>query len=325
MEQLLSPATLNVLAKLISEQSVNAEGVEIGLFIQYHDKLEDLFEGANLEVVSREGKGIKPRTRETLKRANRNIQEHEGMKTLIEHIVDSGYYLHSPEKCAATVAWLNQALESNGLELQQRDGKWRLCACSTESKARHQIDLAPSASNITAIGNGYTPSARTASEPENTLRKEDAISMQTRDTVFISYCHKDERRWLDDLLTHLKPYTRDRSISLWSDRQIKPGSEWYKEIQTALASAKVAVLLVTPNFLASDFIHEKELAPLLKEAMEGGVRIIWIPVRSSAYEKSPIGALEAVIPPERPLATMRAERDAAWVKICKEIERALNP
>jgi internalin A len=50
--------------------------------------------------------------------------------------------------------------------------------------------------------------------------------------------------------------------------------------------SKVAVLLVSPDFLASDFIYECELGPFLKEAKQGGVRILWVPVRDSAYKQT---------------------------------------
>jgi len=144
-----------------------------------------------------------------------------------------------------------------------------------------------------------------------------------RDLVFICYSHKD-KRWLNDLQTHLKPCVRNGSVKAWSDKQIVPGSKWFPEIKAALAFTKVAVLLVTPNFLASDFIHEHELGPLLKEAEKGKVSILWIPVRACAYKETPLKDYQAVIDPEKPLANMKAERDKAWVKICEEIKKAVS-
>jgi hypothetical protein len=120
-------------------------------------------------------------------------------------------------------------------------------------------------------------------------------------------------------------YLRAGFISSWSDKQIPPGSEWFEEIKSALTNTKVAVLLVTPNFIASDFIHEHELGPFLKMAEEGGVRILWVPVRASAYKRTPLKDYQAVLDTDKPLANMNApERDKAWVKICEEIEKVVS-
>ena len=82
--------------------------------------------------------------------------------------------------------------------------------------------------------------------------------------------------------------------------------------------------MVTPDFLASDFIHEHELGPLLKEAEQGGVKILWVPVHASAYKKTPLKDYQAVLDPEKPLAGMtKPKRDQAWVRICEEIAKAI--
>lgn len=151
-----------------------------------------------------------------------------------------------------------------------------------------------------------------------------ALAKAPRDKVFISYSHKDTK-FLDQLLVHLKPLERAGLVTKWSDKQIAPGSQWFAEIQAALASTSVAVMMVTPHFLASDFIHEHELGPLLKEAEQGGVRILWIPVRACSYTESPLKNYQAVSTPDRPLAEMKANRDGAWVKVCEAIKKALNP
>ena len=68
-----------------------------------------------------------------------------------------------------------------------------------------------------------------------------------RDQVFISYSHKD-KRWRDDLDTHLKPYLRGGSIVSWSDQQIAPGSKWFREIQSALANSQGRRSVGEPRF-----------------------------------------------------------------------------
>lgn len=142
--------------------------------------------------------------------------------------------------------------------------------------------------------------------------------------LFVSYSHKD-KRWLNELETHLKPYLRNGILRTWSDQQIQPGSQWIKEIQSQLANSKIALLLVSPDFLDSDFIHEHELAPLLKKAEQCGLKILWIPVRPSSYEQTSLKRYQALHDPNKPLASLsRVQRDQAWVQICKAIQKEVS-
>jgi internalin A len=146
-----------------------------------------------------------------------------------------------------------------------------------------------------------------------------------RDQVFISYSHQDER-FLNELRTHLKPYLRMGAFTAWSDKKIEPGSKWFDEINAALAETSVAVMLVSPEFLASDFIHEHELGPLLKEAEANGIKILWALIRDCSYQETPLRDYQAIIsPPDKPFARMRVpERDTAWRKVCEAIKQVAN-
>lgn len=143
--------------------------------------------------------------------------------------------------------------------------------------------------------------------------------------VFISYSHQDHE-WLSKLQIHLKPMIRNQTLDVWDDTKIQPGAEWRKEIENALRVAKVAVLLVSPEFLASDFIAENELPPLLNAAQTEGLTIIWIPLTHSCYEGTEIEKYQATHPPNSPLDSLNAsEQNRALVDICKQIKEAANP
>jgi hypothetical protein len=145
-----------------------------------------------------------------------------------------------------------------------------------------------------------------------------------KDQVFISYSHQDGA-YRVELEIHLKPYRRNGSFTIWSDEQIRPGSQWESEIDTALTNARIAVLLVSSDFLNSNFIHENELGPLLKMAQENEVKILWIPIRPSGYEQTPLKSYQALSRTDRPLSGMtKAKRDEAWVNICKKIHEEVN-
>lgn len=103
--------------------------------------------------------------------------------------------------------------------------------------------------------------------------------MAPRNKIFVSYSHKD-RELFAEFKTMMAPAIEQNIVDLWDDQRIPPGARWEQEIESALSSARIAVLLVSPDFLAAHFIVKKELHPLLRAARQDGVTIFWIYLRS---------------------------------------------
>jgi hypothetical protein len=144
-----------------------------------------------------------------------------------------------------------------------------------------------------------------------------------RSGVFVSYSHAD-RDWLDRLQIHLAPYVRGERLDLWDDTKIAAGADWAAEIDRALGAARVAVLLVTPDFLASDFVARVELPAILRRA-GSDLTVVWIPIRPSAYEATPLKNFQAAHDPRRPLSSLpKPKQDEAMVAISKRIAAAID-
>ncbi|MBI5676452.1 MAG: toll/interleukin-1 receptor domain-containing protein [Nitrospirae bacterium] len=139
-----------------------------------------------------------------------------------------------------------------------------------------------------------------------------------RSAIFISYSHKD-KVWLERLKIHLKPLERDFQIEVWEDTRIQPGARWKKEIMSMLQRTKVAILMISPDFLASDFIAAVELPFLLKAAENDGALVLPILLSWSLFmnyeELSQFQAVNST-----PLVMQQiGEQDAVFVRVAETI------
>ena len=140
-------------------------------------------------------------------------------------------------------------------------------------------------------------------------------------SIFISYSHKD-RIWLDRLVTMLEPLLRNYSFSVWSDIDIDVGEKWRQEIQNNLESCDIAIMLVSPDFLASKFIMEIELPYILKNVQNENTLILWIPIRHALFEESGLIEFQAVTNPNKPLASIKkSDADKVLTEVCRSISK----
>ncbi len=100
--------------------------------------------------------------------------------------------------------------------------------------------------------------------------------------VFVSYSHKDETE-KDQLVAHLKVLQHAGLIDLWVDDRIEGGADWEAEIKQAMVRAKVAILLISANFLTSDFILGKEVPGFLERRQSKGLTVFPVIAKPCAW------------------------------------------
>lgn len=138
--------------------------------------------------------------------------------------------------------------------------------------------------------------------------------------LFISYSHADSE-WLQRVKVHLKPLERDSIIEIWEDTRIKTGDNWRVEIENALMQSGAAILLVSADFLASDFIVENELPQLLRIAEEKGTRIFQLIVSPCYFDESEnLSQFQAVNSPSNTLIELdRGDQERLLLDLAKSI------
>ncbi len=155
-------------------------------------------------------------------------------------------------------------------------------------------------------------------------RKADRVSDERRQAtrLFYSYSHKDEflRNELD---THLKLLQRQRLIETWHDRRINPGDEFDKEIDENLERADIILLLVSSDFIASDYCYDIEMKRALERHQKGEARVIPIILRDVNWKIAPFAQLQA-LPKDGLPVTKWPDKDSAWRNVSEGIERVVE-
>ncbi len=141
-------------------------------------------------------------------------------------------------------------------------------------------------------------------------------------TVFFSYSHKDELL-RDELAKHLSLLQRDGTISAWHDRQISAGTEWANDIDSNLNAADLILLLISSDFLASDYCHQVELKRAIERHEKGEALVIPIILRPCVWTRAVFSKLQS-LPKNGEPVTKWLDRDDAFTNIVEGIEKAIG-
>ena len=139
--------------------------------------------------------------------------------------------------------------------------------------------------------------------------------------AFISYCHKDEAA-LGRLHTHLAVLRRDGRIDSWYDREILAGEDLDAEIKHKLESSGIILLLISPDFLASDYCVDEEMRRALERNRAGEARVIPIIVEPCDWASTPLRDLKALPRDGNPISEW-ANQNKAYLDVVQELRRLL--
>jgi TIR domain len=140
--------------------------------------------------------------------------------------------------------------------------------------------------------------------------------------VFYAYSHKDEML-RDELGKQLSILRRQKVVADWHDRRIGAGTEWKGEIDKYLNSSRVILLLVSSDFLASDYCYDVEMQRALERHRAGEARVIPVILRPCLWKHPPLDNLQALPRDAKPVTTW-LDRDEAFLNVAEGIREAVQ-
>jgi hypothetical protein len=141
-------------------------------------------------------------------------------------------------------------------------------------------------------------------------------------TVFLSYSHKD-KAFLAELRSHLVNLRKQGLISDWYDGDIVPGTEWRPLIMRHVNTDQIILLLISSDFMASDFCYSIEMDRALARHNAGEARVIPIVLRPTDYEGAAFAEL-LMLPTEGKAINTWSNRDEAWTNVVQGIRSSIR-
>ena len=142
--------------------------------------------------------------------------------------------------------------------------------------------------------------------------------------INLFYCYvREDKALRDELEKHLSWLKRRYQLKNWHDREILPGEEWEQAIDAHLNSAHIILLLISPDFMASDYCFGREMQRALERHREGTCRVIPILLRPTYWEEAPFSHLQ-LLPGEAGCVTTWSNRDEAFREVVIGISRTIK-
>ncbi len=147
----------------------------------------------------------------------------------------------------------------------------------------------------------------------------------TKNKIFISYSHED-KEWLKRAKTHLTVLKNSLHLEfdIWDDQRLNIGDDWEQEITTSLNDSGIAILIISTDFLASDFINRKEIPPILENAKKNGVNILPIIVEPCLFSETKLSKFQAANSPSEPLSSLKkSDAENHLLNLAKRVKNIL--
>src|SRR5260370_14011943 len=141
-------------------------------------------------------------------------------------------------------------------------------------------------------------------------------------TIFYSYAHEDEKL-RQQLETHLSGLRRQGLVSEWHDRQIVPGTEWAYAINEHLNTAQIILLLISPDFLASDYCYSVEMQRALERHNAGEAYVVPVILRPVDWQGAPFATFQALPRDGQPIVLWENE-DEAFANVAEGVRKIVG-
>jgi hypothetical protein len=148
------------------------------------------------------------------------------------------------------------------------------------------------------------------------------INQEAAVGLFCSYAHEDEPLQRA-FLSHSAILRRNKWVDIWTDQRIGAGSKWDREIASKLETAQLVVLLVSSDFIESEYCYGTEMTRAMARQDAGQTKVIPIIVRPCLWQDAPFAALSALPPDGKPV-TSWANQDEAWTAVTIGVKLAVK-